>query len=497
MEQARSSAQLGPESGPALALIRSFTPKWTKYIPILPHAKQQLGMCLDHVEEGFYGGAAGGGKSIWLLMSALQYVDQPAYNAMIMRRTYAELSKPDALMDVARRWLYNTDAKWDGQNHTWRFPKGATLSFGYCDNEDDLYQYQSAAYQFIGFDEGTHFTARMYLYLSSRLRKLVGSNVPIRKRSASNPGGVGHEFFKDRFNPKEPWKCPPDRFCIPAIIADNPALSRADYEKRLMHLLPVDRERLMNGDWDVMEGGAVINRGWFKTFLKESPKYVIARGRGWDLAATGAVTPEDELNMLIKRTAGTRMSKTNEGLFVIEHCHAGKWAPGERDEEIEKIAKRDGYRVKVLLEQEPGSGGIAQNDTIKRRLRGFNVESVDPLGEKYVRLGPFASNAQLGKVAIVEGDWVEAYLQELHDMKHEPPKYLGYKDRGDSSSLVFGWLENKRLDTSVTPPPERGKPEELSVKNLGDANWRQAWPAGGNPQQPPGIGPGLVNNFGD
>lgn len=479
----------------AIAFVQSFTPRWTNYIPIIPSPKQQLGLCLDHVEEGFYGGAAGGGKSIWLLAGALQYVDEPDYNALIMRRTYQELAKPEALMDVARKWLYPTDAHWDGTNHMWRFPSGATMSFGYCENDNDVEQYQSAAYHYIGFDESTKFTGRQYLFMSSRMRRVTSSRIPIRKRSASNPGGVGHDFFKERFNVKQPRQNPSDRFFIPATIDDNPHLSREDYIKRLMHLLPVDRERMLNGDWDAMEGGAVISRGWFKTFLRECPRHVVGRGRAWDLAATGAATPEDEQNPLIKRTAGTKMSKTVDGLYVVEDCVAGKWAPGERDEMIETTTRADGYGTKVLVEEEPGSGGISQNDTIKKRVPGYPFESMKVTGEKYVRLGPFASHAQLGKVALVDGGWVEAYLQELHEMKHEPPKYVGYKDRADSSSLVFNFLFPKKATGDAPPPPkdESWQKQIPTIANIPD-DWRKQWPGNG----PQGDGsPPIINNFGD
>ena len=71
--------------------------------------------------EAFYGGAAGGGKSIALLMAALQYVDVPGYAAIIFRRSYADLSLPGALMDRAHEWLGSTDAVWHEQIKTWVF----------------------------------------------------------------------------------------------------------------------------------------------------------------------------------------------------------------------------------------------------------------------------------------------------------------------------------------------------------------------------------------
>jgi hypothetical protein len=52
-----------------------------------------------------YGGAAGGGKNSALLMGGLQFVDVPGYAAILLRRSYSDLSLPGALMDRAAAWL--------------------------------------------------------------------------------------------------------------------------------------------------------------------------------------------------------------------------------------------------------------------------------------------------------------------------------------------------------------------------------------------------------
>jgi hypothetical protein len=124
----------------------------TKYIIHDPTPKQAAFLLLDCI-DAFYGGAAGGGKSDALLMGALQYVDIPGYNALLMRDTYQNLIKPEALMDRAHEWLHNTDAHWDGNKKCWRFPPGATLSFGHLENPKDHFNYDSAAYHYIGIDE--------------------------------------------------------------------------------------------------------------------------------------------------------------------------------------------------------------------------------------------------------------------------------------------------------------------------------------------------------
>ncbi len=179
-------------------LERLTTPRLTRYIAHRPTPPQTAFLLLE-CREAMYGGAAGGGKSDALLMAALQYVDVPDYAALLLRKSYSDLALPAALIPRAAEWLTATDAKWNGAEHVWRFPSGASLSFGYLDTEADKYRYQSAEYQFIGFDELTQFAESQYTYMFSRLRRLKGSSVPLRMRGASNPGGYGHEWVKQRF----------------------------------------------------------------------------------------------------------------------------------------------------------------------------------------------------------------------------------------------------------------------------------------------------------
>lgn len=217
--------------------------------------------------EAFYGGAAGGGKSSALLMAALEHVHVPGYSALLLRRTFQDLSKPGALMDRAREWLASSGARWNEQKKQWRWPSGAVVAFGYLENESDIYQYQGAEYQFIGFDELTQFTERQYTYLFSRLRRLAGQNVPLRMRSASNPGGIGAEWVQQRFIPDD-WL--PEygrdlaviekegRAFVPAKLVDNPHLDQESYEQSLAELDDVTRAQLLEGDWQVRERGNIF-----------------------------------------------------------------------------------------------------------------------------------------------------------------------------------------------------------------------------------------------
>jgi hypothetical protein len=229
------------------------------------------GIFLAHpAEEVMYGGAAGGGKSTAGLAGALQYVDVPGYNALILRRTFPMLNLPGGLIPMSQEWLsgrrvHGREADYNAGEHRWTFPSGATLSFGFLDNYADVFKYQSAQFQYIDFEELTQFQETMYLYMFSRLRRVESLPVPLRMRSQTNPGGIGHGWVKKRWNivghrgshvVTEDGKL---RVFIPAKLSDNPGLDKDQYRRQLARLDDVTRRQLEDGDWDVAQDDNVFD----------------------------------------------------------------------------------------------------------------------------------------------------------------------------------------------------------------------------------------------
>jgi len=231
-----------------------------------PTLAQTQFLLLEHFREVFFGGAVGGGKSSALLLAALQFVDVPGYAALVLRRTFADLALPGALLDRAKDWLMPTGARWSERDKTWTFPSGATLSFGYLEHEDDKYRYQSSEFQYVAFDELTQFTETQYRYLFSRLRRLADSDVPLRMRAASNPGGLGHAWVKKRF-----LSGARGRVFLPARLDDNPHLDREAYLRSLAELDPLTRTQLLDGDWNAFECGR-FQRAWFRRYRIEDDR---------------------------------------------------------------------------------------------------------------------------------------------------------------------------------------------------------------------------------
>lgn len=224
----------------AEGLSRSIAGSRGGWSPHTLHPKQRGFMALD-AREVLYGGAAGGGKTDALLAAALQYMDRPQYSALILRRTYPALKLRGAIMDRAREWLSGTDAVWKEQDKRWTAPSGATLQFGYCDNEGDLERYKGPHFHFIAIDELTEWPEGWYGFLFSRLRKHVDDPIPLRMRAGTNPDGIGAEWVRQRFAiPEGEIISAPivtqegSRVFFPARAEDNPTLDLVEYEKSLV-----------------------------------------------------------------------------------------------------------------------------------------------------------------------------------------------------------------------------------------------------------------------
>lgn len=424
-------------------LAKLLEPKMNKFIIHIPTAKQAAFMNLD-IKEAFYGGAAGGGKSDCLLMDALQYVDQVGYSAILFRKTFSDLVKPGALIDRAKDWLapflQTGEVHWSDKERKFTFRaqdsrgkwtiKVSTLQFGYLDSEMDRYNYQGGEYHFIGFDELTHFSEPNYKYLFSRARKLKGSPVPLKIRSASNPPDDGQGIWVyNRFVNEETKK--PHVVFLPAGLDDNPFVDKESYLEMLDELDPVTRARLKDGVWTIKRSGNLFKRDWFEEVdILPSGRRKI---RFWDIASTEKNKKNDP-----DYTAGTLMSEY-QGIFYIEDICAFRGRPEEVDRQQKQCLQTDGS-IPIREEQEPGSSGVAIIEKKgKTTFYGRDFKGLKASGSKVDRANPMSAAAERGQVKYKKGCRnIELFFEQAETF---PSEGWGiHNDLVDSTGGAFNFL---------------------------------------------------------
>lgn len=418
------------------------TPRTNEYLQRLPpnHPKQTVGMLLPH-KEVLFGGAAGGGKSDWLLRSALQYADVPGYAALILRSTVTSLNLAGGLIPRSQEWLAGTGATWNAQMKTWTFPSGATLTFGFLSTSQDRYKYASSEFQFIGFEELTEFPREDdYTFMFSRLRGPKGSKVPLRMRATTNPVGVGFAWVKARFVPGGVPINTPERFFLPSSLDDNPSIDTEEYESGLKNLGSEMYRKLREGDWSDMEAGEFFPRAVAEIIpLDQLPKNLLLQVRAWDLAGTkpSASNPDPDWSV------GVKLARTNakSDLTYVTHVRRFRESPDVTEGQLFGFARTDGLRCHIRSEQEPGQSGKAQVAHFAKALRKYSYEGIRVSGNKQTRALPASAAWREGRIILVDDGtgWLDPFLDELDFFP-----YGLHDDQVDALSLGFNFLTDAR-----------------------------------------------------
>lgn len=198
----------------------------------------------------------------------------------------------------------------------------------------------------------------------------------------------------------------------------------------------VERDKTAMGDYAVAgqfqqrpapRGGGMFPVDQFEIIDQMPPsKQIVLSVRSWDKAGTqggGAYT------------AGVLIHRTRDGEYIIEDVVRAQLSDIERERRIKHTAQMDGYRVKVLIEQEPGSGGKDSAQNTIRNLAGFNVQAERATGDKETRASPYAAQVQAGNVKLLRADWNYAFIGE-----HETFPVGRYMDQVDAAAAGFNFV---------------------------------------------------------
>lgn len=238
----------------------------------------QKAALMTEAKEILYGGSLGGGKSHLIRVATIIYSLQiPGLMSLVLRRTFSEvlanyIHTPGGYLELLAEMIDAGDCSYSKSDYSINFFNGSRIQLGHCQYESDVYRYQGGQYGLICPDESTHFTPMMIRFLRSRLR-LGSMKVPEpwtnhfpRMIYASNPGGVGHLYFKSNFvdhGENVIFKAPVeegsmDRIFIPAKLADNKVLLENDkeYAQRVRGMGDsATVSAMLDGNWDSLSVG--------------------------------------------------------------------------------------------------------------------------------------------------------------------------------------------------------------------------------------------------
>jgi predicted phage terminase large subunit-like protein len=445
-----------------------------------------------------FGGGAGGGKTVGLILEPLRHVARVAdFSAVLFRRTMPQITNPGGLWDESGKFYPRIGGIPLLGAREWRWPRGGKIKFSHLQYGSTVYDWQGAQITLICFDELTHFTAHQFFFMVSRNRSTCGVKPYIRATCNPDadswvadflswwidqetglpiPERAGCLRYYIRASEKLIWADGPEELLqylprpgdlppdvdpprpisvtfIPANVFDNPALLRVnpEYLSWLLSLPLLERERLLGGNWKIRpNAGLYFKREWCAV-VDEVPAD-LEMVRYWDLAATEKTEFNDP-----DWTVGIKLGRDKNGGYWLVDMVRGRANPGDVERLLVNTATQDGNRVRIGFGKDPGQAGKAQALHLVRALSGFSVTAAPDSGDKLTRFGPLSSQCRAGNVKIRRAPWNEDLFYALEGFPD-----LAHDDEVDACSGALEMLNPQMSSRGIYELYRRGS-EELDA----------------------------------
>ncbi|HUR47832.1 MAG TPA: phage terminase large subunit, partial [Candidatus Saccharimonadales bacterium] len=204
-----------------------------------------------------FGGARCGGKTHWLLVQIgcddCQRV--PGLKCLLLRKSgKSNLEHFEDLRHKIFKHLPHTFASRKGELI---FANGSKIVIKHYQHEKDLDDFIGLEYDVIAIEEATTLSFRKYSDISTccRSSKLMPDGTPWRARmySTTNPGGIGHGWYRsDYIIPFKQNQETDSRF-IQALVTDNKYIDRS-YIRKLDNQVGWKKKAWRYGEWDIAIG---------------------------------------------------------------------------------------------------------------------------------------------------------------------------------------------------------------------------------------------------
>src|SRR6266851_5780412 len=462
-----------------------------------------------------YGGAAGGGKTVGLILEPLRHVGRVAnFTAVFFRRTTPQITNPGGLWDESQNFYPRLGGTAHLRAQEWRWPRGGKIKFSHLQLATTVHDWQGAQITLICFDELTHFTAYQFYYMVSRNRSICGVRPYIRATCNPDADSWVAEFlawwidqetglpiperagvlrYYIRVSEKIIWADRPEDLMqpmtrsqdlppgidpprpisvtfVPAKVFDNPALLQVnpEYLAWLLSLPLLERERLLGGNWKIRPAaGLYFKREWCAVVDEVPADLDVVRY--WDLAATEKTEFNDP-----DWTVGIKLGRDKNGGYWLLDMVRRRANPGDVDRLLLNVATQDGNRVGIGFGKDPGQAGKSQALHLVRALSGFTVVAAPESGDKLTRFGPFSSQCRAGNVKIRRGSWNEELFRVLEGFPD-----LAHDDEIDACSGALEML-NPQMKSWGVYELYRQRAEQLRAEQRGTPQPTQTLPAPGS-----------------
>ena len=144
----------------------------------------------------------------------------PNFGGVIFRRTTTQIKNEGGLWDTSMKIYPFIGGQPKETFLEWEF-KHSKLKFSHLEYEKNILDWQGAQIPFIGFDELTHFTRKMFFYLLSRNRSVCGIKPYVRATCNPDPESWVAEFVSWWIDPETGFPIPERDGVVRYLIVDG------------------------------------------------------------------------------------------------------------------------------------------------------------------------------------------------------------------------------------------------------------------------------------
>lgn len=364
------------------------------------------------------GGARGPGKS----HSALAQIGLddcqrvPGLKWLFLRKVGK--AARESFEDLRRKVLMGIPHEYRRQAGLVVFPNDSRIHLGHFKNEKDIDNYLGIEYDGVCIEESTQLSQKKHEQIGTSVRTSKENWRP-RIYHTTNPGGVGHVWFKKTFI--EPWRAETERDTrfIFATYRDNRFLN-PEYVDQLNKLTGWLRAAWRDGDWDIAAGQ------FFTTWRHQIHVGQIPNPpQHWPVWASmdyGFIHPT--LVYLFTENEGKR--------YVVDEYCASRRLPDQNAQGIKAMFQRHGVDAGRLRTFVAGADAFAQRGDQRGRtiaqqylehgikLTPANMDRINGAAEVLKALGdPEGEDTRIESRLLVSGRCVRL-IECIPSLQHDP-----------------------------------------------------------------------------